>query len=78
VIRFLRIVPLFVLLAGTAACDVPLGAIRRSPPSGIDARVKSADTPAPDINLMGTQGAFLLSGVLAQENALLVFYRGHW
>ncbi len=78
-LRSVRAVPLLLLLAGAPACDIPpVGALRRSPPSGIEARVKSADTPAPDVSLVGTQGPFILSGALAKENVLLVFYRGHW
>jgi hypothetical protein len=65
-------------LAGTAACDAPLGAIRRSPPKGIEARAAAADAKAPDFTLQGTTGAVALSEVLAHDDVLLVFYRGHW
>jgi hypothetical protein len=60
------------------ACGIPLGAIRRSPPEGIDARVLAAGAMAPDFTLEGTSGRFHLADVLAGENVLLVFYRGHW
>ena len=73
----LRILALL-LLVTSAGCDAPIGAIRRSPPTGIDARVVAASAQAPDFTLKGTAGTFVLSGVTAQENALLVFYRGHW
>jgi hypothetical protein len=69
------------VLAGVlafSACDVPLGAIRRSPPTGIDQRVVSSKAPAPDIVLGGTAGSFRLADALAKEHVLLVFYRGHW
>ena len=66
------------IVAIAAACDVPLGAIRRSPPAGIDARVVAAGAPAPPFTLAGTQGTFALADVLAHDHALLVFYRGHW
>ncbi len=69
---------LLVSLAGTAACDVPLGAIRRSPPKGIEARAAAADAKAPEFKLQGTTGTVALSEVLAHDDALLVFYRGHW
>jgi hypothetical protein len=59
-------------------CGIPLGAIRRSPPDGIDARVLPARATAPDFTLEGTAGRFHLADAVARENVLLVFYRGHW
>jgi hypothetical protein len=67
-----------VVLLGLGACDVPLGAIRRSPPPGIDARAVGAGTRAPPFALEGTQGTFRLGDAVASGNVLLVFYRGHW
>ncbi len=61
-----------------SGCDAPLGAIRRSPPSGIDARVVAARTLAPDFVLAGTAGPLRLSDATVKDNVLLVFYRGHW
>jgi hypothetical protein len=70
------------VLACAAGCDAPLGAFRRSPPSGIDARVLAARATAPAFALDGTlNGAtvsFRLSDALSRDNVLLVFYRGHW
>ncbi len=63
---------------GAGGCDAPLGAIRRSPPAGIDARVVAARTRAPDFTLAGTSGTFHLVDAVAKDNVLLVFYRGHW
>jgi hypothetical protein len=60
------------------ACGVPLGAIRRSPPSGIDARIVARGAAAPPFTLDGTGGTFRLAEVLATQHVLLVFYRGHW
>jgi hypothetical protein len=65
-------------VAGIASCDAPIGAMRRSPPEGVEARAISASAWAPDFRLEGTQGPFALEGAVADENALLVFYRGHW
>jgi hypothetical protein len=62
----------------TLACGIPLGALRRSPPEGIDARVLSPGGAAPDFVLEGTGGRIHLADVVAGENVLLVFYRGHW
>jgi hypothetical protein len=76
-VRFVYFLAL-VLLAGTAGCDIPLGAIRRSPPAGIDASAVAASAAAPDFHLDGTKGAFSLADTVSRENALLVFYRGHW
>ena len=79
--RALLLIPLAVLGLFTLAltrCDAPLGAIRRSPPAGISARVIAARTPAPDFSLSGTAGSFRLSEAVAKDNVLLVFYRGHW
>jgi hypothetical protein len=64
--------------SAVAACDAPLGAIRRGPPSGIEARVVAARAPAPPIHLEGTAGAFDLADAAGKESVLLVFYRGHW
>ena len=66
------------LVLALAGCDIPIGAIRRSPPAGIDARAVASASPAPSFTLSGTAGTFVLSDVLAHDNALLVFYRGHW
>ena len=73
-------IPLAIALvvALVAGCDAPLGAIRRSPPEGIDARAVSASAWAPEFRLEGTRGPFTLSAAVAHDNALLVFYRGHW
>ena len=76
--RFLGNLIVLTLLAGVAGCDIPLGAIRRSPPAGIEARAVAASAQAPDVQLAGTNGPFALRDVLSRENALLVFYRGHW
>ena len=65
-------------LVAVAACDIPLGAIRRSPPTGLDARIKSSGAPAADFTLDATTGRVALADVLAHGTALLVFYRGHW
>jgi hypothetical protein len=69
---------LAVALAAASACDIPLGAIRRSPPTGIEARLAAARAPAPDFVLQGTTGSFHLADALAKGHVLLVFYRGHW
>jgi hypothetical protein len=66
------------LVVALAGCDIPLGAIRRSPPAGIDARAAAAAAQAPSFTLAGTAGPFVLSDVLTHDNALIVFYRGHW
>jgi len=67
-----------VAMTAAIACDIPLGAIRRSPPTGIDARVAAAHAPAPDFSLQGTTGLFHLADALSKGHVLLVFYRGHW
>lgn len=61
-----------------AACDAPIGAIRRSPPADIAGHVLPTRAKAPAIALEGTQGSYKLADALAQGPALLVFYRGHW
>lgn len=61
-----------------AACDAPIGAIRRSPPDDIASRVLATRTKAPPIALEGTQGLYKLADALTQGPQLLVFYRGHW
>jgi hypothetical protein len=66
----------FLVLA--AACDAPIGAIRRSPPDDLAGRVLAMRSKAPPIALEGTQGPYKLADTLAQGPALLVFYRGHW
>jgi hypothetical protein len=73
----LRVLPLLLLVALTG-CDIPIGAIRRSPPKGIESRAIAAEAQAPDVALHGTAGRFALSDVVAHDNVLLVFYRGHW
>ncbi len=70
--------PLLVALLWATGCDVPMGAVRRSPPSGIGERVVAVRTAAPDIALDGTDGPFHLAEAVAEGNVLLVFYRGHW
>jgi hypothetical protein len=60
------------------ACGVPLGAIRRTPPAGIDGRIVARGAQAPPFTLEGTGGTFSLATVLATQHVLLVFYRGHW
>jgi hypothetical protein len=65
-------------LGAATGCDAPIGAIRRSPPKGIEARTLAAGAQAPGFALSGTAGSFVLSDVVAHDNALLVFYRGHW
>jgi hypothetical protein len=75
---WLRLGVLASMLLSVAACDVPIGAIRRKPPAGIDARVLAAESQAPPVTLTGTGGPFVLADVVAHDNALLVFYRGHW
>jgi hypothetical protein len=65
-------------LLGSAACGIPLGAIRRSPPAGLDARIAATGAHATDFTLEGTTGTFRLGDILANEHVLLVFYRGHW
>lgn len=65
-------------LLASVACGVPIGAIRRSPPAGLDARMAAAGPRAPAFTLEGTDGTFRLADVLATEHVLLVFYRGHW
>lgn len=67
-----------VLVLSQLQCGIPLGAIRRSPPEGIDARVLPAHATAPDFTLEGTAGRFRMAEADAAENVLLVFYRGHW
>jgi hypothetical protein len=67
-----------VAVAAASACDIPIGAIRRSPPTGIEARLAAARAPAPDFTLEGTSGTFRLADALAKGHVLLVFYRGHW
>jgi hypothetical protein len=64
--------------AAIASCGVPLGAYRRTPPDGIDARVLATKATAPDFTLGGTTGSFHLADAIAKEHVLLVFYRGHW
>jgi hypothetical protein len=78
--RLLLSIPvvLALALAGANACDVPIGAIRRSPPTGIEAKVAPPSAPAPDFTLEGTLGPFHLADTLARGHVLLVFYRGHW
>jgi hypothetical protein len=76
-LRRIAFLPALVFFA-LFACGIPLGAIRRSPPEGIDARVLAAQGAAPDFTLEGTTGRFHLADVVAGENVLLVFYRGHW
>ncbi len=61
-----------------SGCDVPIGAIRRSPPKGLDAHIVSAGVDAARFTLDGTTGKLSLDAVLADDRALLVFYRGHW
>jgi hypothetical protein len=78
--RVLLSIPIALALAfaGASACDVPIGAIRRSPPTGIEARVAPPNAPAPDFTLDGTLGPFHLADALAKGHVMLVFYRGHW
>ena len=76
--RPLRGMLALLLLVTATGCDIPIGAIRRSPPAGIDARVLAVGMPAPGFTLKGTAGSFALSEVVAHDNVLLVFYRGHW
>lgn len=61
-----------------AGCDAPIGAMRRSPPTGIEGRVVAARAKAPMFALDGTTGPFHLTEALAKDHVLLVFYRGHW
>ena len=67
-----------IAVAAASACDIPLGALRRGPPTGIDARLAATRAPAPDFVLEGTAGTFRLADALARGHVLLVFYRGHW
>jgi hypothetical protein len=76
--RLASAVVALLVLAGTAGCDIPIGALRRGPPEGIDARAIRAATWAPDFRLEGTRGPFSLFDAVAHDSALLVFYRGHW
>jgi len=71
-------IPVLLSLSGVTGCDIPIGAIRRTPPSGIDARIAAVRSPAPDFTLEGTTGRFHLADALAKGPVLLVFYRGHW
>jgi hypothetical protein len=59
-------------------CDAPIGAIRRTPPEGVEVRALVASSWAPDFRLEGTRGPYSLMAAVAHDNALLVFYRGHW
>ena len=61
-----------------SGCDVPIGAVRRSPPAGLDARIVAPGAAAPTFTLEGTAGTFRLADALARDHVLLVFYRGHW
>ncbi len=65
-------------LLAAVECGIPIGAIRRSPPAGLDARIVATGAQAPGFTLEGTDGTFRLADVLAKEHVLLVFYRGHW
>jgi hypothetical protein len=67
-----------VALVTAGACGIPLGAIRRSPPAGLDGRIVASGASAPMFTLDGTGGAFRLADALAKQHVLLVFYRGHW
>ncbi len=69
---------LAVLVCLAVDCGIPLGAIRRSPPEGIDARVLPVGAAAPDFSLEGTMGHFRMADAANAGNVLLVFYRGHW
>ena len=65
-------------LMAAGACGIPLGAIRRSPPAGLDSRIVASGVKAPVFTLEGTGGTFRLADALAKQHVLLVFYRGHW
>ena len=51
-------------LAATLACDIPLHAMRSTPPEGIDGQALPVGAVAPDAG--------------QPLPAVLVFYRGHW
>ena len=58
--------PFLLLLLAALACDIPLHALRSTPPKGIDQQALAVGSRAPPLG----HGAHLPAAV--------VFYRGHW
>jgi hypothetical protein len=57
------------------ACDIPLHAIRATPPKGLDAQALAVGARAPPVGL-GARAPPVGHG--AHLPAAVVFYRGHW
>ncbi len=58
---------------------IPLGAVRNTPPPGIERRALAVGATVPAVVLQAADGsAWRLADALGRGPAVLVFYRGHW
>lgn len=62
-----------------SAAGYPPEALRKTPPAGIEGRVRQIGTTAPGFSLTAADGTTRsLKSLLARGPAVIVFYRGPW